>query len=103
MLPSDAGETWGLVVNEAMACGLPAIVSDLVGCASDLIEKDVTGWVFESGNWEQLTDLFRRLSSRSRPISEMAEACRSRVAHYSPEIAANGIYEAVTWACQEEK
>ena len=103
VLPSDAGETWGLVVNEAMACGLPAIVSDLVGCASDLIEKDVTGWVFESGNWEQLTDLFRRLSSRSRPISEMAEACRSRVAHYSPEIAANGIYEAVTWACQEEK
>ena len=103
VLPSDAGETWGLVVNEAMACGLPAIVSDLVGCASDLIENEVTGWVFESGNWEQLTDLFCRLASRSHPISEMADACRSRVALYSPEIAANGIYEAVTWACREEK
>ncbi len=33
VLPSDWGETWGLVVNEAMACGLPAIVSDRVGCA----------------------------------------------------------------------
>ena len=33
VLPSDAGETWGLVVNEAMACGLPAIVSRAAGCA----------------------------------------------------------------------
>jgi glycosyltransferase involved in cell wall biosynthesis len=95
VLPSDAGETWGLVVNEAMACGLPAIVSDQVGCASDLIESDVTGWVLESGNWEQLTDLFCRLASRSHPISEMAEACRSRVTNYSPENAAEGIHQAV--------
>src|SRR5262249_26163782 len=31
VLPSDGGETWGLVVNEAMACGLPAVVSQAVG------------------------------------------------------------------------
>src|SRR5262249_3744220 len=37
VLPSDSGETWGLVVNEAMACGLPAIVSDRVGCGPDLV------------------------------------------------------------------
>ncbi len=36
LLPSRS-ETWGLVVNEAMACGLPAIVSDGVGCAEDLV------------------------------------------------------------------
>lgn len=103
VLPSDAGETWGLVVNEAMACGLPAIVSDQVGCASDMIENDVTGWTFESGKWGQLTDLFCSLASRSQPISEMADACRNQVAHYSPENAANGIHEAATWACREEK
>lgn len=38
VLPSDAKETWGLVVNEAMASGLPCIVSDACGCAEDLIE-----------------------------------------------------------------
>jgi glycosyltransferase involved in cell wall biosynthesis len=43
VLPSDYGETWGLVVNEAMACGLPAVVSDRVGCGPDLIEEGVTG------------------------------------------------------------
>ena len=37
VLPSDAKETWGLVVNEAMASGLPCIVSDGCGCVEDLI------------------------------------------------------------------
>jgi glycosyltransferase involved in cell wall biosynthesis len=37
VLPSDASETWGLVVNEAMASGLPCVVSDGCGCAEDLI------------------------------------------------------------------
>ena len=38
VLSSDAGETWGLVVNEAMACSRPALVSDLAGCHLDLIK-----------------------------------------------------------------
>jgi glycosyltransferase involved in cell wall biosynthesis len=38
VLPSDAQETWGLVVNEAMASGLPCIVSDACGCREDLVE-----------------------------------------------------------------
>ena len=36
VLPSDSGETWGLVVNEAIACGIPCIVSDACGCAEDI-------------------------------------------------------------------
>lgn len=39
VLPSDQGETWGLVVNEALASGLPCIVSDACGCAEDLIPE----------------------------------------------------------------
>src|SRR5205814_354948 len=46
VLPSDGGETWGLVVNEAMACGLPVVVSDAVGCGPDLIEEGRTGFSF---------------------------------------------------------
>jgi glycosyltransferase involved in cell wall biosynthesis len=38
VLPSDAKETWGLVVNEAMASGLPCIVSSVCGCVEDLVE-----------------------------------------------------------------
>jgi glycosyltransferase involved in cell wall biosynthesis len=48
VLPSRS-ETWGLAVNEAMACGRPVIVSAKCGCAPDLVEENVTGWIFELG------------------------------------------------------
>jgi glycosyltransferase involved in cell wall biosynthesis len=50
VLPSDAGETWGLVVNEALACGLPVIVSDRCGCAEDLAQPFGNQHVFACGD-----------------------------------------------------
>jgi glycosyltransferase involved in cell wall biosynthesis len=50
VLPSDGRETWGLVANEALACGVPIIVSDQVGCALDLAEDGHCGRSFEMGN-----------------------------------------------------
>ena len=50
VLPSDANESWGLVVNEAMACGVPVIVSEAVGCAPDLIDPGATGWTYPLGD-----------------------------------------------------
>lgn len=50
VLPSDAGETWGLVVNEAMASGLPCIVSDACGSAEDLIAPVDARFVFRCGD-----------------------------------------------------
>ncbi|MBM3965257.1 MAG: glycosyltransferase family 4 protein [Planctomycetes bacterium] len=54
VLPSDQGETWGLVVNEAMASGLPAIVSDQVGCAVDLPAALDPMFVFRFGDIDAL-------------------------------------------------
>ena len=53
VLPSKF-EPWGLVVNEALACYTPVIASDKVGAVDDLIQKDINGDVFESGNIQQL-------------------------------------------------
>jgi len=62
ILPSHGpGETWGLVVNEAMACGLPAIVSNKVGCANDLIEENKTGFVFQKGKIDILVEIVNHL------------------------------------------
>ena len=44
-------EPWGLVVNEAMAAGLPVIVSDQVGAAHDLVENRDTGFIFLIRMW----------------------------------------------------
>jgi len=54
VLPSGIGETWGLVVNEAMCFGLPIIVSDKVGCGKDLVKKNENGFIFPEGNIELL-------------------------------------------------
>lgn len=56
ILPSKA-ETWGLVVNEAQACGLPAIVSSEAGCADELITEGVTGWTMGSADTQELAQL----------------------------------------------
>ena len=71
-------ETWGLVVNEAFACGTPALVSSSVGCSSDLIENGVTGWCIESGVPGLLAKKIRQfsrtlLSSLSEAVVERAE------------------------------
>lgn len=59
VLPSKS-ETWGLSINEAMACSRPAVVSDACGCAPDLIVNSSNGFVFRSGDAE---DLFRIMSA----------------------------------------
>lgn len=74
ILPSV--ETWGLVVNEAFACGIPAIVSHEAGCAPDLIEEDVTGWTLRSADAPSLADLLRTaLRKRGLVDRENLDAC----------------------------
>jgi glycosyltransferase involved in cell wall biosynthesis len=95
VLASDHGETWGLVVNEAFACARPAIVTDLVGCANDLVIEGETGFCFPYGDWDQLTELFRSLANGSAKLSEMGSAASRRIQAYSPQAAADGIVAAV--------
>lgn len=63
VLPSRI-EPWGLVVNEAMACGLPCIVSDVVGAGPDLVSRPKTGLVFPS---EDVDALYMALEQACNP------------------------------------
>lgn len=92
VLPSDSRETWGLVVNEAMACGLAAVVSDAVGCGPDLIDEGATGAVFPLGDIAGLADAIGRTLALD-PVRRN-EAVRARIAVYSPERTAKGIMDA---------
>jgi len=56
VLPSGPGETWGLVVNEAMCFDLPVIVSDVVGCGYDLVKQGINGFVFPLGDIDRLAE-----------------------------------------------
>ena len=66
VLPSDYGETWGLVINEAMATGLPAIVSNRVGCAGDLVVDGETGAVTPFGEPSAIARKARWARKKSR-------------------------------------
>ena len=96
VLPSDTGETWGLVVNEAMACGLPAIVSDQVGCGPDLVSDDVTGATFPMGDVEALAQRLIEFAGDPDRLPELGAAARERVvSHYSVERAVAGTMAAI--------
>lgn len=56
VLPSIS-ETWGLVVNEALACELPVLVSERAGCAADLVREGETGWTFDPYDVDRLAGL----------------------------------------------
>lgn len=49
-------ETWGLSVNEAMACGLPIVISDMVGCGEDLVREGKNGFIFPKGDINALSE-----------------------------------------------
>jgi glycosyltransferase involved in cell wall biosynthesis len=59
VLPSGIGETWGLVVNEAMNYGLPVLVSSLVGCGVDLVHNGDNGYLFPLGDTDALSELLK--------------------------------------------
>jgi glycosyltransferase involved in cell wall biosynthesis len=80
VLPSKGRyETWGLAVNEAACCGLPAIVSSHVGCGPDLIEDSVTGWVFEAGNVVALQRALETAAANRDRLPAMGAALKQRV------------------------
>ncbi|MBN8704494.1 MAG: glycosyltransferase family 4 protein [Bacteroidetes bacterium] len=77
------GETWGLAVNEAMASGRMCIVSDKVGCAADLITNGETGFIFETGNINQLTDLINNISANPALSEKMGKNALKKIQAYS--------------------
>lgn len=80
VLPSDEGETWGLVVNEAMASGLPVLVSDRVGCAPDLVLHGKTGYEFPFGDVDALGRCLENFICAGEERLAMGEAARRHVA-----------------------
>jgi glycosyltransferase involved in cell wall biosynthesis len=84
ILPSRY-DGWGVVVNQAIAAGLPVICSDQVGAAYDLIEENVNGLRFPAGDVAALTECMQRLAGNPELIAQWGQASRARAAEYTPD------------------
>ena len=94
VLPSDARETWGLVVNEAMASGRAAIVSEDAGCAPDLVLDGRTGYTVPLADDRQLASRIAMLSQNRELCRRLGEGAAEHVASFSVSAAAEGILTA---------
>lgn len=90
ILPSTS-EPWGLVVNEAMAAGLPVLVSKRCGCYPDLIREAENGFSFDPYNERQLFSLMKEIAEGKYDLVSMGEASLELIRDYTPQRAAEVI------------
>ena len=88
-------DPWGLVVNEAIACGLPVITSEVAGCTADLVHDGVNGYVIGANQPERLSQAMLTLLSNSELRQRMGKASAALSRSFTPQIWADGMVRAV--------
>lgn len=95
-------EPWGLVVNEALASGLPVLVTRVAGSSFDLVKDGENGWRFDPRNTSELAELMYKISSMPEDQHrKMGEAARRIIEPWGVERFAQGAFEAI--ACGKRK
>lgn len=99
ILPADK-EPWGLVINEAMVCGLAIIAYQHCGAAVDLVDSD-NGVKLYNFSGEELAEAMRMLTSDRAVLRDMQKSSRVKIQNWSIEKAAEGIVAAVKNTCRK--
>ena len=94
VLPSS-NEVWGLVVNEAMACGLPVISSKLAGVTRDLVKDGKNGFSFNPNDIDELTQKLRELILNDKERVEMGKKSLEIIKDKTPQEYAKSILKAI--------
>jgi glycosyltransferase involved in cell wall biosynthesis len=94
-------EQWGLVVNEAMACGLPVLVSKTVGAAHDLVVDGVNGYTFDPLSTGEITEALARLAADSDKRRQMADRSLEILREWTPQHFAKNFWAAVAVAASK--
>ncbi|HET7209951.1 MAG TPA: glycosyltransferase family 4 protein [Terriglobales bacterium] len=95
ILPTHS-DTWGLVVNEAMACGLPVISTSVAGCSADLVQDGWNGLVVPPRDVGQLAAAMDSLARNAELRRQMGENSARKIAMYSPANCAAGLARAAS-------
>lgn len=104
ILPSTFGETWGLVINEAMASGLPVIVSNRVGCVGTLVQQDINGFIFDANSIDSMTEALIKFADLTIAEKEaMSHASQEIIKDWGLDKFNEGMINAITFVTQSPK
>jgi glycosyltransferase involved in cell wall biosynthesis len=84
ILPSYS-EPWGLVVNEAMVCGMPVIVSENCGCVSDLVEPSGNGFIFDPTDKNALIEAMNYCVNHPDQLTKFGNRSKEIIKLFSPQ------------------
>jgi glycosyltransferase involved in cell wall biosynthesis len=88
-------DTWGLVVNEAMACGLPVIVSRAAGAVADMVRDGENGYVVAAREPQELSQAMCRLLNKNGSREQMSGRSLEMNSRFTPQAWADGVIRAV--------
>jgi len=100
---ASVSETWGLVVNEAMASGLPVLVSRQCGCVPELCQQGVNGYDFDPADVQGLAQLMHSISSDGLNLGRMGEASRRIIANFTPRTWARALAQCLETTIERKR
>ncbi|WP_114781600.1 glycosyltransferase family 4 protein [Botryobacter ruber] len=95
VLPSSYNETWGLIINEAMACGKAVVVSNKVGCGVDLVRSGENGYIFQQNDAEDLAEKIVKCIN-SNNFEKFGAASEAIINKWSIDVAVDLMVKAFT-------
>lgn len=92
---SSVSEPWGLVVNEAMACGLPVIVSRKCGCQPELCWRGINGYDFDPSDVNALADAMAHISNGTINLQHMGASSKQIISRFTPATCARALADCI--------
>jgi glycosyltransferase involved in cell wall biosynthesis len=103
ILPSMK-EVWGLVLNEAMACGLPVISTNTAGASVDLIQEGVNGYIVDAGDTFQLYEAMKKITTEPGRMREMGAKSKEIIlSGFTLDHAVQGFVQALEYVSTKDQ